>query len=395
MLTGSRQEILKHPLSLMVLAYLFLVAIHISLARFNYDQPLIDGIIAARSQYIYVAFFLYVLLLDKTESIARLLDYLSFIAIGVLILSVVNYFFPVIFHSWRSVEWIVERGGIRRVFIPAMPLIGLATVWVMCRWVDAEDRRWKYAVMALILVAGHFFYQSRGPLFGVLISILVIVVLKRRFAELGYIFLFAILAGAILTFTLPENILLTPFSSAVEDISEGSGTVKGRLVQYEDDMQEFMEHPWIGSGLVAVRASEYGGVGKDKQEMALKTRKVDLGYTHWIKMYGVAGLAWLTIVMYMIGRRSYILFRRTYGLQNTLALFAFSQFSFTAITGVTMAHFLVPEQIVLFCLMAAIVVLLQKNSLSESASERPPRINAAATQRPKSSRILQPRQRNL
>lgn len=392
--SGAKYEALKHPLSLMVLLYLLLVAVHIALAQFNYDQSLRNGIIAARSQYIYVAFFLYVLVLDTPESIAKLLDYLSVIALVVLLLSVVNYFYPVVFHNWRSVDWVVERGGIRRAFVPAMPLIGLASVWMMCRWVDADKQRWKYAMMVLILLAGHFFYQSRGPLFGVLTSILVIIILKRRFAELRYILFTATVAGVVLTFSLPNNLLLTPFSTAVEDVSEGSGTVEGRLVQLESDMQEFMEHPWIGSGLVAIRTSEYEGIGKDSQEIALKTRKVDLGYTHWIKMYGLAGIVWLSIVMYLIGRRSLQLFRQSGGLQNTLAMFAFSQFCFTAITGITMAHFLVPEQIIIFTLMAAIVVRLQSFRLTEPAGETHIRIDSTHTEHPASDRILRRRQRN-
>jgi len=393
--SGAKYDALKHPLSVMVLLYLFLVATHISLARFNYDQSLINGIIAARTQYIYVVFFLYVLLLDKPESIAKLLDYLAVMAVVVLFLSVINYFYPVVFHSWRSEDWVAERGGIRRAFIPGMPVISVSLVWMMCRWVDAREQRWKYSLMVLTLIAGHFFYQSRGPIFGVLTSILVIVILRKRFAELRYMILAALAASVVLTIALPQNLLITPFTGTVEDVSEVSGTVYGRMLQLEDDVKEFMDHPWIGSGLIAIRPSEYKGAGVDSQEIAMKTRKVDLGYTHWIKMYGLVGIIWLTIVMYLIGRQSYLLFRRTRGLQNTLALFAFSQFSFSAVTGVTIGHFLVPEQIVMFTLMAAIVVRLQKFRLSEPARKRLPHAGDIATQQhPSRNRILQPRQRN-
>jgi hypothetical protein len=393
--SGARYEALKHPLSLMVLVYLFLIAIHISLARFNYDQSLLNGIVAARNQFIYVAFFLYVLLLDTPESIARLLDYLSVMAVVVLLLSVVNYFFPVVFHSWRTDEWIVERGGIQRVFMPATPLMNLAAVWMMCRWVEADRQRWKYGLVVLILVAGHFFNQSRGPIFGVLAAILVIVVLKRRFAELRYMVLAAMLAGMVLAVVMPQNILLTPFTTAVEDVSTGTGSIKGRLVQLEHDVQEFMEHPWIGSGLVAIRSSKYGGIGVDMGEMALSTRKHDLGYAHWMKMYGLAGIVWLAIVMYLIGSRSYRVFRNSSGLRNTLALFAFAFFSFIAITGITLNHFLVPDRIIIFMLLAAVVARTEKfRSAKPEAAARPVMENTGK-QLQASTRLLRPRQRNV
>lgn len=393
-LTGAQSHALKHPFSVMILIYLFLVSIHISLARFYYDQSLIHGIIAARNQFIYVSLFLYLLLLEKPPAIVKLLDYLSVIAVVIVLLSFVNYIHPVVFHNWRSEEWMVERGGIQRAFVPGNALISMATVWMMCRWTDADSGRLKYLLATLVLVAGHFFAQSRGPIFGILAAFLVIVLLKRHFKEFAYMGAAALIGGIVITATLPENLLLTPFTTAVADISEGTGTVEGRIIQYESDVDEFMRHPWIGSGLVAIRSSEYSADAGNWQDIALKTRKADLGYSHWIKMYGLFGIIWLLAFMYLVGSRSYRLLRRTDGIRNTLAMFACAYFVFIAITGVTLNHFLIPERIVLFTLLAAIVARLEAYIALEPAASSPAPVKPGPIIQPAgSSRILRPRER--
>jgi hypothetical protein len=393
MFSGARLDVLKNFMSWSVVAYLFLIAAHISLARLYYDQSLVNGIIAARTQFMYVAFFLYMLLLKDSEEIAKLLDYLSVIAVGVLLLSVINYFIPVVFQHWRSEEWESTRAGIARVFIPATPLMNLAAIWMVCRWVGADRSRSTFGLSALFLIGGHFFHQSRGPIFGLVAAVLVVTILTRRFAELRNILIAAFVAGIVITVTLPENILLTPFTTAVEDVSEGTGTVEGRLVQLEHDIHEFMEHPWIGSGLIAIRTSEYRGVGINAAELALATRKADLGYSHWVKMYGLAGILWLGLFLYYLGTRSLRAYRSTRGMDNTVALFAVAYTSFIIITGVTLNHFLIPDRIIVFTLLAAIVVRLASLETVVPAATESAALESSPVNSP--PRVLQARRRHV
>lgn len=355
--SGVRGNVLKNPVSWLVLSYLFLVAVHISLARFYYNQSLFDGIIAARNQFIYLVFFLFLILLDTPEKIARLLDYLAVIASVVLFLSVVNYFFPVVFYNIQYGEdWDVMRSGIRRAYVPGTGLISMAAVWAWIRWTRADKSRLIYGMLVLFLIAGHFFQQSRGSIIGLVAAIMMVSYLSRRVKELSYLLVAGVLGGIVTAIVLPTNLLLAPFVTAVEDVSQGSGTVKGRLVQLENDIEEFMQHPLIGSGLVVVRTSEYSELGTS--DMALKTRTADLGYSHWVKMYGVFGVFWLAALFIYLGLTSLRVVRTSAGLQCSLALFAVGYFAFVVVTGVTVNHFLVPERITLFMLLAAIIVRL-------------------------------------
>jgi hypothetical protein len=377
--SGVRGNVLKNPVSWLVLSYLFFVAVHISLARFYYNQSLFDGIIAARNQFIYLVFFLFLILLDTPEKIARLLDYLAAIASVVLFLAVVNYFFPVVFHNIQYDEgWDVMRSGIRRAYVPSMGLISMAAVWAWVRWVRADVNRTRYGVLAIFLIAGHFFQQSRGPIIGLVVAIMVVSYLCRRAKELRYLLAAGVLGGIITAIVLPANLLLAPFVTAIEDVSQGSGTVKGRLVQLEHDIEAFMEHPLIGSGLVVVRTSEYSELGTS--DMALNTRKADLGYAHWIKMYGISGVFWLGALFIYSGLTSLRAVRTSAGLQYSLALFVAGYLAFVVVTGVTVNHFLIPERITLFMLLAAIIVRLSGWSQISAAPTPEPEVDPSSQQ---------------
>ena len=56
-ISGGHFDRFRDPATLMIALYLFLIATHISLALFYYDQPLKHGIIASRTQFFYVSLF--------------------------------------------------------------------------------------------------------------------------------------------------------------------------------------------------------------------------------------------------------------------------------------------------------------------------------------------------
>ena len=356
--SGAPLNRLRNPITFMIVFHLFMISVHISLANINYGQSLINGIIAARSQFIYVAFFLFVLLFDDAAKIVKTLDALGFIAVGVLFVSIINYFYPVVFHeTWRSDEWEVYRGGIRRAFIPAMPLLNLGAIWFFCRWSRYKQNTIMVAGAALFLLGGHFFHQSRGQIWGLLIALLALAFITRKFRELGYVLVAGLIGGIVISVTLPENLLITPFTTTFKDIKEESGTIKGRVTQLEDDVDVFMDHPWIGSGAIALRASEAGDI-KTENDTSLNSlvRKVDLGYSHWMKMYGSVGIVWLAALYLMLARQGLKNYRETDGVEKLVSLWALVFLVFIVVSGVTLNQFLVPEQILLTCLLPAVVV---------------------------------------
>ena len=95
---------------------------------FYYQQPIIDGLIAARKQYYYLSFFLFAVLLSDRDRIRTTLDLLSLLALALFFLGLVNYFVhPIFNHKWAEGQGI--RGGIVRGYIPGMQIIVLACIW--------------------------------------------------------------------------------------------------------------------------------------------------------------------------------------------------------------------------------------------------------------------------
>ncbi len=385
---------LRGPIVWLMGFYFLLVLVHVTLASFNYSQSLLNGLIAARSQFMYGAFFLFIFMFENSRAIVRVLDVLSALAVLILTLAVINYFFPVVFHQQQWGEWEVYRAGIRRAFIPAMPLINLGAVWMFCRWADTSRGRGGAVVpfAALFLLAGHFFHQSRGQIWGLLAALIVLALIGRRFVQLGYVLGAALIAGVVLSVTMPENLLLNPFTSTFKDLSEGSGTVKARESQLADDIKVFMEHPWIGSGAIALRASKADEVQMAHDvSISSLTHKVDLGYPHWVKMYGVMGVIWLFLLYYFLYKRARENYRNSNGDDKLVSLWALVFLAFIAVSGVTLNQFLVPEQILLMCLLPAAVVRVgQFGRVDKSAELAMPRTTSATRD---VGRVLRPKKR--
>jgi len=350
-------KILVNPISWMVIAYLLLVGVHIAFAAIHYNQTILNGFIAVRGQLFYLSFFVFCLLLDKTKKTIILLNLITIIALVVLSLSVLNYFGLSIFHHWRVEGWHEIRSGIRRAYIPGMSLLNFALLWQFIRWLKGEKNKRHYlAGSTLLLLAGHFFHQSRGQIWGLLGATVVILFLTRKYRHFILICCAGIVAAGVASVTMEENIVLNPFTTTVDDLSKGAGTVRGRFDQIITDLNEFRQHPWVGSGLIAVRFSKYESDRRMARAMGGKVRKQDLGYTHWMKMYGLVGIIWLAGFIWLLWRRGRWALRSAEEQQRCVALFAVAYLVFVIVSSVTLNHFMIPERIILLCLTAAIVV---------------------------------------
>jgi hypothetical protein len=145
------------------------------------------------------------------------------------------------------------------------------------------------------------------------------------------------------------------------------------LKQLEVDVQEFLEHPWLGSGVSAIRAPTQQGGTRLQIEMAELSYKDDLGYSHWLKSYGVAGIAWLGLFFYFQAAIGVRIQKTCKADDKTLALFGLSYFGFVVGSFITLNHLMLPWGIPLVCLNAAIMVRIDWNSREktfEASEER-------------------------
>ena len=353
--SSKRMGSLRNVITWYILGYMLIVATHVALAAFYYEQSLLQGVIAARWQGFYLVFFLYLLVLDDDAQFMRLLDGISVLALIVLILATINYFGPTILYNEKAEDWGGIRAGIQRIFVPGMALVSVAFIWQYSKWLATNGAAKKYAgVLALVFICGHFFQQSRGGIFGAMIVAIVALVLARKYKDMLFAGLLGALAVGVAGSVMEENIFLHPFESGISDLAQGSGTVSGRLETAEIAFEEFKQHPWIGSGVVAIRTGTFDSLKRGKI-MAL-TYQSDLGYAHWLKNYGLVGVVWLVGFLWALWSTSWRALKRRDGQNYVLDIFSFSYIVFVAITMVTLNHMMYPERIILLLLVAAILV---------------------------------------
>lgn len=376
LLKGKNLSCLHNPVSWFVLSYIFLVSLHISLAAFYYDQPVMQGVIAARRQYYYVVFFIYMLLLDDDEKTIRILDWFSYAALLALVASVINYFGPTILYHEKAEGWGVMRAGIERAFIPGIQLIGFAFIWQFSKWAmtTSSKERTVAGILSVLFMGGRFFHQSRGGIFGVVIAALAVLLLGRKYKEIAAVAFISVFAIGMAQVLMEENIFLLPFTSGLEDVSHGTGTVEARLLQVDAALQEFKEHPWIGSGLVAIRIGE---VTRNKSEMAELTYKSDLGYIHWLKNYGLVGAVWLTGFLWLLLSMGWQAAKQTGRQYYMLDIFCLVYVLYVVVTLVTLNHLMYPERILLLLMVAAILVRRKKPVLNDT-KHTPKKVTEAA-----------------
>lgn len=384
---SKQHSVLRTPLSWVVAAYLLMVGLQIVLASFSIGQSISDGIIAARVQYYYLAFFLLVLLLDDERKLTQLFDYLSILAIIVFILALINYLGPNIIYNYKGQDWGVFRSGIKRIYIPGFSLIPFAFIWQMSKWTGGSRSAWSPRVLTLLFMGVIFFNQARGAILGSVFAMGCILLVRRKYAALIGITVAGTLLAALMAAFMHSTILLNPFVSSIEEVQQGSGTWGARLAQISLSLDEFYEHPWLGSGLGAVRLSTTEGDVTSKRELANLSYKSDLGYTVLLKTYGVAGVVWLLFfyaILLSLSRTSLNGFSKT---GHPLLLFAPVYIFYVMLTMVTLNHLMYPDLIMLLFLAVTILLRYRAGGLIP-VEIRPVNIPARAS---RTSRILRPK----
>lgn len=356
----ERQVLLRQPAFWLAQTYLVIVLIQVTLAAFNYRQSLLSGLIAVRHQFYYLALPLFFLLLRSIDDYQRLLNGLTYLSLAVFALALVNYFGVTLFYG-EYAHGHGSRSGVVRGFIPAMGLIGLAAVWEATKWINAERRERGSGIKAWVLLGAHFFRQTRSRLVALVAVWLALMLVRRRY---GLLFLSGILftlTAATAQVVMTENLLLSLFSSTFSEVEKKEGTWEARLEQMQVVMQQFREHPLIGSGATLLRIDEAKAAEAPEQTAVARAlvHVADLGYASVLKGYGLVGLTWLAIFLLTLFAQAYHAYRQGDSRQRTLALFALSYLLFVVISGITINHFMFADGILMLCLVAALLARLR------------------------------------
>lgn len=182
-----------------------------------------------------------------------------------------------------------------------------------------------------------------------------------------YSILFIVVGGigvGIAQIVMEENIITNSFGSALEDVSENSGTWGSRTEYARMQIEQFLEHPVIGSGKSTLSGStdfragnKVGRVGKLLEHSA----NTHTGYTSWLLSYGLVGVVWLVcfiFLLFILGLRG---LRNATAEERALITFGLSYIGFIIITNISLNHLQFPNGILCTCLASAIIVRILYN----------------------------------
>ena len=286
---------------------------------------------------------------------------LNWIMVGVLALSVVNYYQPIFHHPWAEGHY--ERAGIKRAFIPAMSVFSMLGVWSLANMFATGPRKIRWSGYSALYIAAHIFRQTRMRLAGILAVLFCLALYKKQFTRLTISLMLLGLGAMAINSMLQTDVLSSNIAVTREEISEKKGSWGGRLVFAQEISKELNDSPLFilsGTGGSAIRpyAGAYDSISKSRfSQYYILGKQSDLGYLNWLKNFGLIGIAWL--MFFFHGAWKYFRKAIAHKDQNEgLALFGGFYFLFVAGTFVTLNHFVIADKILPVMLAAAILVRL-------------------------------------
>ncbi len=359
-------QIVANMYTILLMLLFLLVAIQASLASFNYGQSIINGLIGLRDYTYYLSFFLFLFLLDDTNKIRKFLDLLSYCALILIVLSIINYAIsnPLFYNQWAGGHGV--RSGITRAFIPAMDILTVSLLWQYSKWIE-KSKDGRYAgLLTGVIYSAHVFRQSRGRLLSVTAVMVGILILKARVKMLLFVIFIGLIAIVVINTYMEENILLSAFTSSAEDVAEGSGTWEPREIMLEQDLETFFKYPWFGGGTASLRQEP--GTAFDTAEFESLAAVDDLGYTRWLKSFGLAGVFWLLALCYFFFTRVRRADRLVQSKDRDIVLLVSSYFAYVLISFITLNHFMLSARFLIVVLCAAILIRINWDGTNKQST---------------------------
>lgn len=318
-----------------------------------YGQPLTDSVIAIRHQLYYLVFFLFLITLNTRENVNQFMRIMTILSLVLIGMAVINYLgFNLFHHKWA--EGHGERAGITRAFIPGMEILVTVGVWHIVRYLE-ENQHSNHSSLALFLIvyAAVLFRQTRMYILSLSIIVVILLVNKRRFKTLAGLSVCSLIVGALFTVlnTSGENIVLSSFQSAYEDVKNEEGTWRSRMDLIRYNLEIIKEHPYLGNGGLQIRAAKESG-SLELQDAAYGG---DLGYIHVIKFLGIPGLIWM-VSLIIVYYSNLVVILKNPNVDIVMAKFSGYLFTLILIAAITMNFFQDPTRLLFLCLAMAILV---------------------------------------
>ncbi len=356
-----KKRVLLNPFSLYIIAYFFIVLVQVINAKNMYSQSIVDGLVVSRHQFYYLSYFIFIIYLDTVQKIETFLRLLSIVVVILFFLALVNSSgITLFYHKWAEGHGL--RSGITRWFIPGMSIIPLVCIWNFNNFLENEKTLSGSVFYFLISGVALLFRQTRGILISVTLVLVIMLVMKRRIKMLISSLVFVLLIAVIISISVPGGFVSLLFESAYDDISSKQGTWNARVSQIENDINVFMDNPAFGGAGLAIRSA----VGdQNKSEVFGLTYGSDLGYTSWLKYYGIVGIFLFVSLLFVFKR--YMRYQRYVG-STYKKYIRFAKYHFIAILLmlVTINYLNNNDRVLMLCLTFAVLHVSIKQGLKKN-----------------------------
>lgn len=357
--SGKSKKRLNNGITYIVLLYLLMVVGQVANVSFNFGQSIFDGLVASRHQLYYLSFFVFLMVFENERCIKKFLNFMLLLAVFLSIIGFINYFgFTLYHHVWA--EGHGERAGITRAFFAGIGIIAFSLLWVISQWLVEKKINTKREFAGALLIITMVMRQTRGLIIGAFVAIVFMLVNKRKIKTLFIGGICLVLLSITISVYKDTNILLNPFISAYQDISEGGGTWAPRIKQLEDSISTFMEHPVFGGGTYAIRLNLDGKSSMQLRELSIAHANADLGYVHWLKAYGSVGMIWLFALYVAVAKYIKPITGSSVKRMEAVGLLSAGYMIYVMVSFVTSPHFIWANSILLICIALALMVRVRQ-----------------------------------
>lgn len=351
-----------------VFFYLLLVLSQVSVAAFNYSQPIMDGVIAGRKQLYYLAFPLFLLALNDPSKARNFMKALSMLAFILILLSFVHYGLGLQVFQGRFAEegsGISERGGMVRVMLPGMNIVIIGLLWQF--WSYLRENRFLSVNLAMFLVTagGLMARLTRGRIIAVTAVLFLMMVSRKRYGMLAAVVAIVCMVVVVnLMFGSANNPFVYAFTSAFSEVSNTEGTWSGRVRQVIAAWDAFVSSFATGTGGLVIS----GDLKFESDLMEAITFQADLGYWVFIKYFGYWGIL---LLGGMVGGFYWYVSRcGKLGSADDIAQFAIFHFICILISMVTITYLTKAGGIVMVCLTWALIVQSAQMAMADRSSKK-------------------------
>ena len=338
---------LNNVFTWLMLTYVFIILLNIGRATLNYDQSITSGILKARHHFYPISLIAFTLVLDTPEKCQKTMKVLTVLSTVLISTYLIHYFGPDILYIAKEVQ---IRSGVERIQVPGIDLILATGLWHLTRWTHKKRLAFSSALFFIVTYGVVVLAQTRGRIIALSMTVIIVLLAHRRFKVLAGILLVFAFCSLLLNFILPENFLLSSFTSGFQETTTEHGVVRppaweGRLAQMKDSWEAIKEDFLFGNGAVVLKEIR-------SKETYMEAYASDVGYLHFFKFFGLVGFLWLATLIFSFYTK-YWKSLRTQHVDREMLHFLGAIFTYIVIAEVTLDFFMHAHRNVILCLILA------------------------------------------